>query len=552
MRVELADIHKWFGPIHANDGINLIFEPGTIYALLGENGAGKSTLMKILSGYQKPTSGTIKINEQPVSFDTPIDALNAGIGMLYQDPADFPPLHVSENYLLAYNNEVVLDFKEAETTLHGYAKRFGFQVDPEAFVDSLTLGERQQLELLRLLALGAEVLILDEPTTGISAEQKDILFTTMRRLAHEESKTIILVSHKLEEVQELCDKVAVLRSGKLVGTRDLPASTSDLVRMMFGEETPRQEHQPLSKDKVVLAVENCSFGTPTLWCNDINLAICEGEVVGLAGLEGSGQRELLQASAGLIPVSHGHIHFDGKPITGKRSPFFWIPWLAAAGFLIRLIWLLLFRMLGLIRTLDLLGGIAFAGVVALVVWLIGEIIVSWTSGSPYHEFKRRGGAYVPAGRLEEGLVPGLSLTEHMALVKPDAEFFVNWDEARTGISERIKHYNVIGRPDSLVNQLSGGNQQRAMLALLKTPLRVLLLEHPTRGLDITSANWIWELFRARREQGTAIIFMSADLDELREHSDRIAVFSGGVMQRIVSARETTVEELGHLIGGERI
>jgi general nucleoside transport system ATP-binding protein len=138
------------------------------------------------------------------------------------------------------------------------------------------------------------------------------------------------------------------------------------------------------------------------------------------------------------------------------------------------------------------------------------------------------------------------------LVKPDAEFFVNWDEARTDISERIQRYNVIGRPDSLVNQLSGGNQQRAMLALLKTPLRLLLLEHPTRGLDITSANWIWELFRARREQGTAIMFMSADLDELREHSDRIAVFSGGVMQRIVRAGETTVEELGHLIGGEQI
>src|SRR5687768_13515938 len=160
IRVELLDIRKYFGLVHANDGISLVFEPGTIYALLGENGAGKSTLMKILSGYQKPTSGTIITNGQPASFDTPIDALKAGVGMLYQDPADFPPLRVSENYLFAYNDEMVLDFAEAENTLTKLAKRFNFQVDPQVYVDSLTLGERQQMELMRLLALGAEMLIL--------------------------------------------------------------------------------------------------------------------------------------------------------------------------------------------------------------------------------------------------------------------------------------------------------------------------------------------------------------------------------------------------------
>jgi simple sugar transport system ATP-binding protein len=549
MRVELQDIHKWFGPVHANDGIDLVFEPGTIYAVLGENGAGKSTLMKILSGYQQPSSGTILINGKLVSFNTPIDALQAGVGMLYQDPADFPPLRVVENHLLAYDDDVMLEFKEAEQTLGSYSQNYGFTVDPGVHVDSLTLGERQQMELMRLLALGADLLILDEPTTGISAVQQETLFATIRRLAHEEGKTIVLVSHKLEEVQELCDKIAVLRSGKLVGTRDLPAPMSELVRMMFGEETPRQEHYPSYTDNPVLRVENATFGTYLLMCSGINLEIREGEVLGLAGLEGSGQRELLQACAGLLPLQEGQALVDGKPLLGKRSPFFWMPTLALIVFALWVIWTIIQRVTGNIGGLQLLGGIALAGIVAGAIWLIGAILIAWTGKSAYHEFQERGGAYVPAGRLEEALIPGLTLTEHMALVKSDADFFVDWNEAKDDISKRIEHYRVIGRPETLVNNLSGGNQQRAMLALLNTPLRVLLLEHPTRGLDVTSANWMWELFRRRREQGTAIIFMSADLDELMEHSDRIAVFSGGVMQRVVNARETSVAETGHLIGG---
>lgn len=550
MRVEIDDCSKRFGSVRANDSISLTFEEGTIYAVLGENGAGKSTLMKILSGYQEPTAGTIIINSKPVSFKTPTDALKAGIGMLYQDPADFPPLRVSENYLFAYDNSLVLDFPEAENTLAKLSKRFDFHVDPEVYVDSLTLGERQQMELMRLLALGAEVLILDEPTTGISTEQKEVLFDTMRRLAHEERKTIILVSHKLEEVQELCDKVAVLRSGKLVGVRDLPAPTSELVRLMFGEEAPRQEHQVFTTDKPILRIENATFGTYMLTVENINLTVHEGEVVGLAGLEGSGQRELLQAAAGLLPLKQGRITFADQPLAGKRSIFFWMPLVAVAILAIRTVWMIVLGITHQTDLLGVLGGIASAALMAGAIWLISEILIAWTSRSAYHEFQENGGAYVPAGRLEEGLIPGLSLTEHMALVKPDAPFFIDWEDARKVISERISRFNIVGRPETEVNMLSGGNQQRAMLGLLKEPLRLVLLEHPTRGLDVTSANWIWSLFRARRQQGTAIVFMSSDLDELMEHSDRIAVFSGGHMLKTVSAKETSVDELGHLIGGQ--
>ncbi len=551
MRVELQNIRKYFGEVRANDGITLTFESGHIYGVLGENGAGKSTLMKVLSGYQAPTGGKILLDGQPASFSTPSDALHSGIGMLYQDPLDFPPMQVVENHLLAHDEHFLLQTKTGQHELGSYATNFGFKIDPRVFVNSLTLGERQQMELLRLLALGADLLILDEPTTGISAEQKETLFATMRRLAHEESKTIVLVSHKLEEVQELCDEVAVLRRGKLVGIRDIPCPTSYLVQMMFGEEIPRTEQVPFERGTEVLSLKAASMGTYRLTVSPVDLDVFEGEVLGLAGLEGSGQRLLLQAIAGLTPLRSGQLLLDGAPVKGKRSPFFWATWLAWAFLAVRLIWLLVQLFQHQIDGLAFAGGLTVALLTTGVIWLVGTVLISLTSQSLYHEFQQRGGAYVPAGRLEEGLVAGLSLTEHMVFAAPEHPFMINWKQSREEISRRIERYNIIGQPDTHVDELSGGNQQRAMLALLNSPLRLILLEHPTRGLDVTSANWIWELFQERRREGTAIIFMSADLDELLERSDRIAVFSGGVMSRVVRAEETSVQELGYMIGGQQ-
>jgi ABC-type uncharacterized transport system ATPase subunit len=550
MRVELQNIHKYFGPVRANDGIQLIFEPGRIYGLLGENGAGKSTLMKILSGYQAPTYGQIVLGGRPVAFESPSDALLAGIGMLYQSPQDFPPLQVIENHLLAYNEELVLDTRSASRELKTYAGRFSFELEPAGYVDTMTLGERQQMELLRLLSLGAEVLILDEPTTGISAEQKEVLFDTMRRLAHDEQKTIVLVSHKLEEVQELCDEVAVLRAGKLVGTQGIPCETGVLVRMMFGEEVPRGLRVDLEAGPTVLAVEDAAIRTYRLSMEGLTLDLHEGEVLGLAGLEGSGQRLLLEACAGLFELRDGAILLDGEPLRGKRSPFFWMPWLAAAFLAVRVIWLIVAALSGGATGLALASALGVALLIAGVIWLVGTVLISWSSQSAYHEFQARGGAYVPAGRLEEGLVPGLTLTEHMVLAEPEHHFMVDWAHAREDLTGRIARYDVKGTPESDVAELSGGNQQRLMLGLLNSPLRLVLLEHPTRGLDVTSANHIWDLFQERRAEGTAVMFMSADLDELLERSDRIAVFSGGQMSRIVDAGETTVEALGYMIGGQ--
>lgn len=485
MRVELQNIRKHFGEVRANDDLSLTFEPGRIYGLLGENGAGKSTLMKILSGYQRPDSGKIILDGKAVRFDSPADALAAGIGMLYQEPLDLPPFLVMENYLLGKDGGMNLNARRAARELQDLGKRYGFGIDPDEHIRNLSLGERQQLEVLRLLAGGAQLLILDEPTTGISAEQKDLLFASMHKLAIDEGKTLILVSHKLDEVQELCSQVFVLRKGKSVGEAKLPCPNSELVNMMFEKLPPRPTRAPRAKADIAVQLQNLVVSTPRLELLPVNLEVHAGEVFGLAGLEGSGQEILLKALAGLLPVKSGELHL------GKQ----------------------------MVYHLD------------------------------YHSGREMGIAYMAAGRLEEGLVSGLSLTEHMALVDDEPSFFIDWDKNRKRTSERIAHYQVVGTPQSSVEQLSGGNQQRFLFGLLRPALKLILLEHPTRGLDIRSTDWIWQQLDERRKDRTAIIFISADLDEIAERSDRIAVFSGGRMSRVVDAAQTNADELGHLIGG---
>jgi ABC-type uncharacterized transport system ATPase subunit len=485
MEVVLKDIRKRFGQVRANDGISLTLPPGRIYGLLGENGAGKSTLMKILSGYYRPDSGSIELDGKPCSFDSPADALENGIGMIYQDPLDVPTMRVVENYLLGRGSGVGIDYTSASKEILESASQMGYRVDPHAYIDMLSLGERQQLELLRLLSLGAQVLILDEPTTGISAEQKESLFASIRKLAREEAKTVIFVSHKLPEVQELCDHVLVLRKGKLVGEASIPCSNDLLVQMMFEEVPPRSEHVSFIRQEAILELKGVTIKSERLAVEGISLSVHAGEVFGLAGLEGSGQQLLLQACAGLIHPSRGKILLDGMDVSRKS----------------------------------------------------------------YHHIRAGGVAYLTAGRLEEGLIAGLSLMEHIVLALPQKGFMIDGSFFEKETQRRIDRYQIIGRPRGLVDELSGGNQQRALFALLDSPLKLLLLEHPTRGLDVRSAQWIWQLLFERVSEGTAILFMSADLDELVERSDRIVAFSGGTMSRIVDANEATVDELGHMIGG---
>lgn len=485
MKVELRDIRKYFGPVRANDGISLCVEPGTIYGLLGENGAGKSTLMKVLSGFISADSGEILLDGKPVHMTSPAEAVALGIGMLHQDPLDFPALTVLDNFLLGSPGGLMLDRAHAHRALAQLANEFGFSLDPDTQVARLSIGERQQLEIVRLLWLGVRVLILDEPTTAISAQQRVKLFAALRKLC-EQGKTVIFVSHKLAEVEELCGRVTVLARGKVTGHATMPCPTRELVQLMFGQDITLSKRLPAPLGGTVLRVEGLAVSDWRMEIRNLNLEVRAGEVIGLAGLEGSGQRLLLEACAGVRRPAAGQIRICGKDLAGQA----------------------------------------------------------------YSRFLEAGVAYMPAGRLEEGLIPGMTITEHVALAERSRDLVVRWEAATRQAAERIARFNIKGRPDTRVEELSGGNQQRTKLGLLPPHLNLLLMEHPTRGLDIESVEYIWKLLLERTRHGTAIMFISADLDELLDRSDRILVFFGGRASEPLDARATNVEQLGELIGGK--
>jgi ABC-type uncharacterized transport system ATPase subunit len=483
MDIELRHIHKRFGPVHANDDISFSVQGGQIVGVLGENGAGKSTLMKILSGYQPADSGEILLNGQRAAYHRPEAAIAAGIGMLQQDPLDVPAFTVIENFLYGQPGGFFFGRRKAQARLHQLCQRFGFALDPDASIASLTIGQRQQLEIVRLLALGIKTLILDEPTTGISAEQKDLLFNALHELASD-GMSVLLVSHKLEDVLALCARAVVLRDGKLVGETQMPCTKSQLVRLMFGQELAPQKRARISLGEPTVSLENITLRGRRVSVENLTLNIQAGEVFGLAGLDGSGQELIVRACAGLLKPHHGSIKIAGQNMTGQ----------------------------------------------------------------PYRRFLRKGVAFGAAGRLEEGLIAGLTLTEHIALTS-ESGTFVNWSRARQLTETKLKHYNVRGRATDTVEQLSGGNQQRVLMALLPEKPLLLALEQPTRGLDVDSARWIWEQLLARRAGGTSILFTSPDLDELVAYSDRILVLHAGHVYEIPDASATDIDELGHLIGG---
>ena len=485
MRLELKNIHKHFGPVHANNDVSVTIESGTIHGLLGENGAGKSTLMKVLSGFIHRDAGDILLDGKSVAFKNPAQAIRDGVGMLHQDPLDFPPLRVLDNFLLGREDGFVQNRAGALADLRKYSAQFGFDIDPDALVSSLTVGERQQLEIMRLLSLGAKILIFDEPTTGISLPQKIKLFDTLRLLV-QAGMTVIFVTHKLQDAEDLCGRVTVLRLGQVVGEVSKPFTADQLVKLMFGQALTTSAREQIDLGEPVLDLRNVAVADYRLRVPDINVQVCAGEVIGLAGIEGSGQRLFLRMCAGL-----------DQPVAGDM-------------------------------------------------WIAGAKM----NARPYQQFLERGVAYLPAGRLEEGLVPGLNLTEHFILARHAKGFFINWNVARGNAQEKIKEHRIRGVPDSRVESLSGGNQQRALLALLQPNLHLILLEHPTRGLDIESTMWVWKQLLERRKRGAAIIFASADLDEIFEYSDRILVFSGGRVAQAINAKETSVQQLGELIGGK--
>jgi len=485
MNIELRKINKRFGAVHANKDISVTLNEGRIIGVLGENGAGKSTLMKILSGYQPADSGDILIDGKAIDYEGPEAAIEHGIGMLQQDPLDVGAFTVAESFIYGAPGGLLMRRRKAAQHIKAANQRFGFELDPQAPIETLSIAQRQQLEIVRLLALGVRTLILDEPTTGISAEQKDALFTALRQLAHEAGMIVLLVSHKLEDVVALCDEVFVLRMGELVGAKEMPATPKELVALMFGAEIPPQPREAVEIGKPVLILKDIHLRDKRLDMPNINLEVRAGEVIGLAGLDGSGQELFMRGCSGLESIQAGTLMLNNTPMQGR----------------------------------------------------------------PYRQFFERGLGFAGSGRIEEGLIAGLTLTEHMALTMGE-EALVNWSAAKKHMQSQIAEFDIRGRADDNIEQLSGGNQQRVLMALLPPQHSVLILEQPTRGLDIESVRRIWGQLLERRKSGTAILFSSAELDEIVTYSDRILVFYAGRIYVVPDARKTSIEKLGHLIGGE--
>ena len=485
MQIELRDIHKYFGPVKANNGINLKVDAGEIHGILGENGAGKSTLMKILAGFSQRTKGLILVDGAEVDYHNPAQSAGLGIGMLYQDPLDFPLLSVLDNFMLGQTDGPGSEKNKFRKRFNVLAEALNFSLAPDAVLNTLTIGERQQLEILRLMALGIQVLILDEPTTGISSTQKDILFDALKKLAFE-GKSIILVSHKLEDVEALCDRVTVLRHGKVTGKMDGPFDSRRLLEMMFGAPPsfpPRCAEAP-GRDVLVMTHISGTGGRAGL--KDCNVVIHESEVVGLAGLEGSGQGVFLRIAGGLKQAKRGEIRLLGRNM----------------------------------HRLD------------------------------HHAFKSEGVTFLPASRLEEGLISGLNITEHFALQDSRNRFVVPWQEAFQAAKRQIDNFRIKGQPATAVEELSGGNQQRLLLSFLPANPLLLLLENPTRGLDIESVNWVWQHLHAYCGEKTGIVFSSPELDEILMVADRVLVFFNGRIIKEVEASNTNVQELGRAIAGK--
>ncbi|MEJ2731910.1 MAG: ATP-binding cassette domain-containing protein [Deltaproteobacteria bacterium] len=485
MHIELRDIHKYFGPVKANNGINLTVDAGEIHGILGENGAGKSTLMKILAGYSHQTRGEIFIDGTAVDYRNPAHAATLGIGMLYQDPLDFPLLSVLDNFMLGQTNGLSSEKNKFRKSFNALAESLNFILSPDAALKTLTIGERQQLEILRLMALGIEVLILDEPTTGISSTQKEVLFDALKKLAVQ-GKSIILVSHKLEDVETLCNRVTVLRQGEVSGEMNWPFDSRRLLEMMFGTPPVFPAHCSETPGAEVLLMTGVCGSGARAGLKDCNAVIREGEVVGLAGLEGSGQGIFLRIAGGLKRATHGSIRLSGDDMHGKD----------------------------------------------------------------HHAFKSQGVTFLPASRLEEGLISGLSITEHFALQSSRDRFVIPWQNAFQAAQRQIDNFRIKGRPSSVVEELSGGNQQRLLLSFLPVNPVLLLLENPTRGLDIESVNWVWQHLHTYCGKKTGIVFSSPELDEILMVADRVLVFFNGRIIKEVEASNTDVQELGRAIAGK--
>ena len=496
LAVELRGISKAFYGVKANDDVDFDLAWGEVHTLLGENGAGKSTLCSILAGLYRHDSGEFIYDGEPQAFKTPKDALAAGIGMVYQHFRLVANLTVAENLALGHQDlGVQVSQRELEQKAERIGEEYGLPVDPKARIWQLSVGEQQRVEILKLLYRNARVLILDEPTAVLTPQEAEQLFKTMRRMAAE-GRSVIFVSHKLHEVMAVTDRVTVLRGGKSVGVVSKAGTdTKELARLMVG------------KDLVLPSREGEStFGDPVLSIRDlhvlsdrgleavrgVDLDVRAGEVVGVAGVSGNGQRELAYGLVGLREPTLGNVIIDGEDVTNAT----------------------------VLEHID------------------------------------KGFAYVPQSRLGMGLAPGMTTEENLGLKAFRNPPFSNGPWLRqSAFNERgeklIEQYDIRGvRPGLPIRLLSGGNLQKALIAREVTlEPKVLIARSPTRGLDVGATGAVREHILAERARGTGVLLISEDLDELLALSDRLVVMFEGQIVGEMPAEEATAERLGLLMGG---
>ena len=493
LRLELSGITKVYPSVVANDGIDLDVAAGEIHAVLGENGAGKSTLMKIIYGVAKPDAGTIRWEGQAVSIANPARARKLGIGMVFQHFSLFETLTVAENIALALDRERSGD--DLAARIREVSRHYGLPLDPERHVHTMSVGERQRVEIVRCLLQDPKLLIMDEPTSVLTPQAVEKLFETLRRLSAE-GCSILYISHKLDEIRALCTRATVLRAGRVTGTCDpREESSASLARMMIGGDLPHPQHRDAQAGEPRLVVDGLSlpaddpFGTPL---HEIRLTVHAGEIVGIAGVSGNGQKELMAA------------------LSGERT-------------------------------------VADPQVVKLMGAPAGRLDAE--------ERRALGLAFVPEERLGRGAVPEMSLAENALLTAHRqglvSRHFVRADAVREYAQQTISEFRVkAGGPDAAARSLSGGNLQKFIVGreILQAP-RLLVCAQPTWGVDVGAAAFIRQRIIDLRNRGCAVLVISEELDELFEICDRIAVIAKGRLSPVRAARDTSIEDIGVWMSG---